>query len=77
MRGKKNHLKLLDILEKGKQNTILAGIRQMSLLQSEGKLEQSCDTEGPEAPAVDLLLIKNPAREISGSLKKCFIYFPI
>lgn len=44
---KKNHFKLLDILEKGKQNTVLAGIRQMSLLQSEGKLEQSYDTEGP------------------------------
>lgn len=44
---KKNYLKLLDILEKGKQNTILAGIRQMSLLQSEGKLEQSYDTKGP------------------------------
>lgn len=46
-RKKKNYLKLLDILEKGKQNTILAGIRQMSLLQSEGKLEQSYDTKGP------------------------------
>lgn len=44
---KKNYLELLDILEKGKQNTILAGIRQMSLLQSEGKLEQSYDTKGP------------------------------
>lgn len=44
---KKNYLELLDILEKGKQNTILAGIHQMSLLQSEGKLEQSYDTKGP------------------------------
>ena len=47
MREKKNYLELLDILEKGKQNTILAGIHQMSLLQSEGKLEQSYDTKGP------------------------------